>query len=136
MKWLTQAATLTSAAALLVTHNPPSIQAAQCPTYEAIANTGNPLVANFSVDAFLGHWVEVRSRNVPGLTTGCSCTRYNCTSASPVKVSAAHASSVVSALTTTALLVIQTAMRCRHGEHVCLGRTLLLLPRVWCAIEF
>jgi len=54
-------------------------QNSKCPRYTDIANTANPLIANFSIDAFLGHWVEIKSHNVPGLTTGCSCTRYNCT---------------------------------------------------------
>ena len=57
---------------------PACVRAARCPEYEHIANIKNPLIANFSMDKFLGHWVEVRSHNVPGLTTGCACTRYNC----------------------------------------------------------
>ena len=56
----------------------PAAPRRSCPKYEAIANLRNPLIANFSVETFLGHWVEIKSHNVPGLTTGCSCTRYNC----------------------------------------------------------
>jgi hypothetical protein len=89
-----QAATATMAAMLLVSCHPPCIKAAHCPTYEAIANTENPLIANFSMETFLGHWVEVRSRNVPGLTTGCSCTRYNCESRRTIVLHAGDVGSV------------------------------------------
>ena len=61
----------------------PAAPRRSCPKYEAIANLRNPLIANFSVETFLGHWVEIKSHNVPGLTTGCSCTRYNCAPPSP-----------------------------------------------------
>ena len=56
-----------------------SVLAPACPSYERIANTGNPLVREFNMSRYLGHWYEIRSHNVPGLTTGCMCTRYNYT---------------------------------------------------------
>lgn len=50
----------------------------KCPQYADVANVRSPAVANFSIDRYLGRWFEIRSHNVPVLTTGCTCTRYNC----------------------------------------------------------
>ena len=51
----------------------------QCPKYTDIANVANPALKDFNMESFLGRWFEIRSHNVPLLTTGCTCTRYNYT---------------------------------------------------------
>lgn len=37
----------------------------------------NPAVAGFNISKFVGLWYEVYSHNLPGLTSGCHCTRYD-----------------------------------------------------------
>eukprot|EP00446_Apocalathium_sp_SHHI-4_P016108 CAMPEP_0177204258 /NCGR_PEP_ID=MMETSP0367-20130122/28246_1 /TAXON_ID=447022 ORGANISM="Scrippsiella hangoei-like, Strain SHHI-4" /NCGR_SAMPLE_ID=MMETSP0367 /ASSEMBLY_ACC=CAM_ASM_000362 /LENGTH=212 /DNA_ID=CAMNT_0018652931 /DNA_START=57 /DNA_END=695 /DNA_ORIENTATION=+ len=48
-----------------------------CPAYADVANMSNDAVAHFDIAKFPGMWYEVYSHNLPGLTSGCHCTRYN-----------------------------------------------------------
>ena len=57
----------------------PVASARKCPLYTDVANIANPALKGFKVANFLGRWFEIRSHNVPVLTTGCTCTRYNYT---------------------------------------------------------
>mmetsp|Transcript_144179 Transcript_144179/g.447723 ORF Transcript_144179/g.447723 Transcript_144179/m.447723 type:complete len:208 (+) Transcript_144179:78-701(+) len=54
-----------------------SAAAVKCPSYADVANMSNPLVSGFQLSRFQGTWYETYSHNLPGLTTGCHCTRYN-----------------------------------------------------------
>ena len=50
--------------------------ASKCPAFEDVAALDGP-VGNFDLDKYLGgaddFWFEVRSHNLPVLTTGCTC---------------------------------------------------------------
>eukprot|EP00929_Paragymnodinium_shiwhaense_P003787 TRINITY_DN104441_c0_g1_i1.p1 TRINITY_DN104441_c0_g1~~TRINITY_DN104441_c0_g1_i1.p1 ORF type:complete len:210 (-),score=31.04 TRINITY_DN104441_c0_g1_i1:81-710(-) len=48
-----------------------------CPAYEDVANLTNAAVAQFDINRYTGFWYEIYSHNLPLVTSGCECTRYN-----------------------------------------------------------
>mmetsp|Transcript_43904 Transcript_43904/g.80231 ORF Transcript_43904/g.80231 Transcript_43904/m.80231 type:complete len:213 (-) Transcript_43904:150-788(-) len=54
----------------------PSV-ATSCPDYVSIANLSNPSVEGFAVEKYVGTWYEIYSHNLPVLTSGCHCTKYD-----------------------------------------------------------
>ena len=57
-----------------------AVNAARCPKFEDVAALSGP-VGRFDLNKYVGgasdYWYEVASHNLPVLTTGCQCTRYN-----------------------------------------------------------
>uniref|UniRef100_A0A7S2QIZ3 Lipocalin/cytosolic fatty-acid binding domain-containing protein n=1 Tax=Zooxanthella nutricula TaxID=1333877 RepID=A0A7S2QIZ3_9DINO len=50
---------------------------AGCPGYADVANLTNADLAGFRLSSFAGTWYEIQSHNLPIITTGCRCTRYD-----------------------------------------------------------
>jgi len=67
IRWLLSMAGCTTCAAL----------AGACPGYAHMANLSNPAISGFKLQRYTGVWYEIVSHNLPVLTTGCSCTRYD-----------------------------------------------------------
>mmetsp|Transcript_64179 Transcript_64179/g.153049 ORF Transcript_64179/g.153049 Transcript_64179/m.153049 type:complete len:213 (-) Transcript_64179:240-878(-) len=51
--------------------------ATPCPSYTDVANMSNEAVAAFSLPKYAGTWYEIMSHNLPVLTSGCHCTKYD-----------------------------------------------------------